>query len=82
VFFQVFIRGEALDAEPAFGPTGGLYMNDGYSVVNLGASFRPVRAFEVFARALNVFDRRYEEVFGYPAPGRTGYMGVRVAVGR
>ncbi len=81
-FTQVQLRGEALDAEPAFGPTGGLFMNPGHTVVNLGGSWRPVKAVEVFARALNLFDRGYEEVLGYPAPGRTAYVGARVAVGR
>jgi vitamin B12 transporter len=81
-FTQIQIRGEALDAEPAFGPTGGLYMNPGYTVVNLGGAWRPVKAVEIFARALNLFDRDYEEVLGYPAPGRTAYVGARFAVGR
>lgn len=81
-FAQVQVRGQALDAEPAFGPSGGLYQNDGHTVVNVGGSFRPVRAVEIFARALNLFDRDYEEVLGYPAPGRTAYVGARFAVGR
>ena len=81
-FTQIQIRGETLDAEPAFGPTGGLYTNPGYTVVNLGGSWRPVKAVEVFARALNLFDSDYEEVLGYPAPGRTAYVGARFAVGR
>ncbi|MEO5740808.1 MAG: TonB-dependent receptor, partial [Vicinamibacterales bacterium] len=81
-YTQLQIRGEALDAEPAFGPSGGLYINEGHTVVNLGGSWRPVKAVEVFARALNLFDRDYEEVLGYPAPGRTAYVGARFAVGR
>ena len=81
-FAQVQVRGQALDAEPAFGPSGGLYQNDGHTVVNIGLSFRPVKAVEIFARALNLFDRDYEEVLGYPAPGRTAYVGARFAVGR
>lgn len=81
-FAQVQLRGETLDAEPAFGPTGGLYDNPGHTVVNLGGSFRPVKALEIFVRAQNLFDREYEEVLGYPAPGRTAYVGARVAVGR
>ena len=81
-FAQIQMRGETLDAEPAFGPTGGLYTNPGYTVMNLGGSFRPVKAIEIFARALNLFDREYEEVLGYPAPGRTAYVGARFAVGR
>lgn len=81
-FAQLQVRGETRDAEPAFGPTGGLYDNPGFTVVNLGGSWRPVRAVEIFARALNLFDREYEEVLGYPAPGRTAYVGARFAVGR
>jgi len=82
VFAQAQLRGATLDAEPAFGPTGGLYTNPGHTIVNLGGSFRPLNAMEVFVRALNVFDRAYEEVLGYPAPGRTAYVGARFAVGR
>ena len=81
-FMQIQVRGAALDIEPAFGATGGLYMNPGYTVVNFGGSWRPVRPVEVFARVLNLFDRDYEEVLGYPAPGRTAYVGARFAVGR
>ena len=81
-FVQIQARGETLDAEPSFGPTGGLYTNPGHTVVNLGGSWHAAKAVEVFARALNLFDRQYEEVLGYPAPGRTAYVGVRFAVGR
>lgn len=81
-FTQVQVRGATLDAEPAFGPSGGLYPNDGHLVVNLGGTFRPVKSVELFARALNLFDRAYEEVLGYPAPGRMAYVGARIAVGR
>ncbi|HYE86520.1 MAG TPA: TonB-dependent receptor [Vicinamibacterales bacterium] len=81
-FAQLQVRGEALDAEPAFGPTGGLYANPGHTVMNVGGSYRPIKAIEIFARALNLFDRDYEEVMGYPAPGRTAYVGARFAVGR
>ena len=81
-FAQITIRGKALDAEPAFGPSGGLYQNEGHTVVNAGGAWKPVRAVEVFARVLNLFDRGYEEVLGYPAPGRTAYVGARFAVGR
>ena len=81
-FAQIQVRGETLDAEPAFGPTGGLFENPGYTIVNIGGSFQPVKAVAIFARALNLFDRAYEEVLGYPAPRRTAYVGARFAVGR
>jgi vitamin B12 transporter len=81
-FAQLQVRGETLDIEPAFGATGGLYINDGHAIVNAGGSWRPVKAVELFARALNLFNREYEEVLGYPAPGRTAYVGARFVVGR
>jgi len=81
-FVQVVMRGEALDAEPSFGPSGGLYQNPGHTVANFGGSWQPVHSIEVFARVLNLFDRGYEEVLGYPAPGRTAYAGARFAMGR
>ena len=81
-FASLIARGVTLDAEPAFGPSGGLYENDGRTVVDFGGSFRIVRGVDVYARVLNLFDQAYEEVLGYPAPGRTAFAGVRVAAGR
>lgn len=81
-FSQLDARGSTLDAEPAFGPSGGLYENDGHTVVDLGGSFRVGRGLEAFARILNLFNRDYEEVFGYPSPGRTAFAGVRIAASR
>jgi outer membrane cobalamin receptor len=31
---------------------------------------------------MNLFDRDYEDVLGYPAPGRTAFVGARVATRR
>jgi vitamin B12 transporter len=81
-FAQISVRGETLDAEPAFGPSGGLYVNEGYAVANLGAAWRVVPWVSVEGRILNLFDAAYEEILGYPSPGRTAYVGVRVAAGR
>ena len=82
LFASLEARGRTLDAEPAFGSNGGLYDNPGRAVVDAGATFRVVRGVEAFARVLNLFDRQYEEVLGYPAPGRTAFAGVRVAARR
>lgn len=79
-FAGVRARGEVLDVEPSFGAFGGLFDAAGFTVVDAGASWRFAHGVEVFARALNLFDRSYEEFLGYPAPGRLGVVGVRVAV--
>ena len=68
MFASLAARGTTLDAEPAFGPSGGLFENPGRTVVDTGGSFRVVRGVEVFARVLNLFDKAYEEVLGFPAP--------------
>jgi outer membrane cobalamin receptor len=81
-FGSIDARGKTLDAEPAFGPSGGLYENPGRGLVDLGGSIRLVRGIHVYARVLNLFDREYEEVFGFPSPGRTAFVGVRVAARR
>lgn len=82
VFSMLDARGAALDAEPAFGPSGGLYDNPGHAVVDVGGAFRLMRGVEVFGRVLNLFDRAYEEVLGFPSPGRTVFVGVRLLYSR
>ena len=76
------MRGETLDVEPNFGTFGGLYENDGYTVVNVGGSWTFLRRLTVFGRLVNAFDETYEDALGYPALGRTAYVGLRVAAGR
>jgi outer membrane cobalamin receptor len=81
-FADLGARGRALDVEPNFGAFGGLFTLPGFTVVNAGGSVRVHRAVDVFARVMNLFDRAYEEALGYPALGRSGIVGARVAVGR
>ena len=54
----------------------------GYQVWHAGASWRVVRLVEVFGRVENLFDRGYEEAFGFPALGRRATAGLRIAAGR
>ncbi len=77
-FSTVRVRGNVLDIEPSFGAFGGLFTAPGFTVVDAGASWRVSRQVEIFGRALNLFDRAYEEAYGYPAPGRLGMVGLRV----
>jgi vitamin B12 transporter len=79
-FAEVRARGEVLDVEPTFGAFGGLFESAGFAVVDAGASWRFPRGVEVFARGTNLLNRSYEEFLGFPAPGRLGVIGVRVAV--
>ena len=74
-------RGAVVDIEPSFGASGGLFDAPGFAVVDAGVSIRVHRRVELFGRGLNLLGREYEEIFGFPAPGRLGVAGLRVAVG-
>jgi len=80
-FVTIDARGETLDVEPSYGLFGGLYDNPGYATSAAGLSWRIGRA-TLFGRVTNLVDRDYEEIFGFPAPGRRAAAGVRVAAGR
>jgi outer membrane cobalamin receptor len=81
-FGHVGGRSQTLDVEPTYGTWGGLFTNPGFSSVDVGASWRIARAVEVIGRVGNLFNRSYEETFGFPALGRNAMIGVRVAAGR
>jgi outer membrane cobalamin receptor len=81
-FVQIGSRGRLLDVEPSYGTYGGLFGNRGYTSVNTGASVRLTGRVEVIGRVSNLLDRRFEETLGFPAPGRTVTIGVRIAAGR
>ncbi len=79
-FAMATLRGTTLDVEPNFGTFGGLFENDGHVVVTTGAAVTLVRSVTAYARVANAFGAGYEDVFGYPALGRTAYVGLRLAV--
>ena len=79
-FASVRARGETLDVEPSFGASAGLFDVPGFVVADAGLTWRLTPQLDLFARALNLFDREFEEVFGFPAQRRTGLIGVRLAV--
>jgi outer membrane cobalamin receptor len=73
-------RGKDLDLEPNYAST--TYTNPGFVVVSAGASRALGHGTELFARVSNLFNKSYEEAFGFPALGRTAAIGIRVARGR
>ena len=81
-FAELLQRSRTLDLEPNFGSSGGLFFSSGYSTINAGVSVPIGGRLRVFARGLNLTHRKYEETLGYPALGRSGIVGVRVATSR
>ncbi|KFI22414.1 TonB-dependent receptor plug domain-containing protein [Nitrosococcus oceani] len=47
-----------------------------YTVVNLAASYEITGSFQLFARANNLLDKQYQEVFGFGTPGISGFGGI------
>jgi vitamin B12 transporter len=52
-----------------------------YWVVNAAASYRLQPGVELFARVENLFDRRYQEVYGYEAAPITAFAGLKLTLG-
>ena len=51
----------------------------GYTVVNLAGSYDFTQYLKAFVRLDNVFDKQYQEVFGYGTSGVAAYGGIRVS---
>ena len=81
-FFRIDGRSNAEDIDPSFGASGGIMTNPGFTTADAGVTVRLLDRVEVFGRVLNLFDRSYEEIFGFPALGRSAMVGVRVASSR
>jgi len=81
-FFRVDGRGRALDIDPSFGASGGLFDNAAFVVADAGVAVDVHRSVQVHVRATNLFNRSYEEIFGFPSLGRSVVGGVRIAAGR
>lgn len=55
---------------------------DNHWLVDLTAQYRITEGTRLFARATNLLDADYEQVYGYNTPRRAAYAGVQVAFGR
>ncbi len=51
--------------------------NKSYYTVNMSVAWKPWAKTAINARILNVFDQDYQEVSGYPAPGRRFMAGLQ-----
>lgn len=81
-FVRVDNRADTRDIDPSFGANAGIFVNPGFTTADAGVSLRAFDALEIFGRVTNLFDASYEEVFGFPALGRSVMVGVRVASSR
>ncbi|NMC62542.1 MAG: TonB-dependent receptor [SAR324 cluster bacterium] len=52
----------------------------GYALVNFAVSYDFSKTIQIFARIDNIFDRNYEEVYGYGNPGAAAYGGLKFSL--
>jgi vitamin B12 transporter len=66
---------------PPFPDPSEIVVLGSYWLVDLTAAYDLSETVSVFARANNLLDEDYEQVFGFAAPGRSAYVGVRANFG-
>jgi len=74
------LNGEQLDNEFIFSTFEDRVVLDGYTLVNLAVSWAASDQLTVYARVDNLLDEKYEELFSFRSPGRTGHVGVRLSL--
>lgn len=71
------IRGEVVASSYRYDNATNTKRLGGYGVFNAGADFRVAADTTLFARAVNVFNKRYELAADYATPGAGVFFGVR-----
>jgi vitamin B12 transporter len=59
----------------------GYTRNPGYARFDLAGSYRFYRGMSIYARATNLFDKKYQDALGYSALGRDARVGLRYEFG-
>jgi outer membrane cobalamin receptor len=72
-----YFRGTALDVEPNFGASAGLFKNLGYANLGINVNYNLARGFTLYGNLRNALNRRYEEAFGFPSPLLNFVSGVK-----
>ena len=77
-----YARGRTLDVEPNLGAFGGLFQNPGFANVNVNINYRVHGNLTAYVNVRNAFNRRYEEIYGFPAPLLNVVAGLKWSLAR
>ncbi|MDR0823852.1 MAG: TonB-dependent receptor [Prevotella sp.] len=61
--------------------TGDNAVKENYGLLNVKASFHPIKLLELFVKGENLTDKKYEIMRGYPMPGFTVLGGINISLG-
>ncbi|GGA86004.1 hypothetical protein GCM10011491_11990 [Brucella endophytica] len=76
VFAEAVLNGKMVDSVYA-STLPPLVTLGSYTVINVGGSFKVNETVEIFGRIDNLFDRDYQEVYGFNTPGLTAFSGLK-----
>jgi len=76
---QALYVGKRDDEDFSFYPAQRLALG-GYTVVNLSTAYPVSGLITVYGRVDNLFNKYYEEVFGFGTPGLSGYLGAKLTL--
>jgi outer membrane cobalamin receptor len=77
-----YARGRSLDVEPSFGASAGLFWNPGYTNFGVNLNYRVRGNLTAYVNLRNALDRRYEEIYGFPAPLLNFVAGLKWSMAR
>jgi outer membrane receptor protein involved in Fe transport len=77
-----YFRGRALDVEPNYGASAGLFRAPGYTAFGVNVNCRVHGNLTIYANLHNALNRRYEEIYGFPAPLLNVVAGVKWSLAR
>ena len=75
---EVVLNGPNLDTDFSQFPAVNVTL-PAYTVVNAGLNYQLSDQVEVYGRVQNLFDTKYQEVYGYNTQGRTFYAGAKAS---
>lgn len=76
-----YVRGSVQDVEPNWGASAGLFRNPGYVNAGFNLNYRVAPGVTLYGHLRNALNRRYEEVYGYPAPLLNFVTGMKFNLG-
>jgi outer membrane cobalamin receptor len=77
-----YLRGRSLDVEPNLGAFGGLYWNPGFASAGVNINYRVAGNLTAYVNIRNAFNKRYEEIYGFPAPLLNVVAGLKWSLAR
>ncbi|MBI1992548.1 MAG: TonB-dependent receptor [Candidatus Omnitrophica bacterium] len=78
--WRLHLRATLVDNREESRATNKRERTKGYATLDGSLTFQAAKQLQVYGRIENVFDRHYDEVLGFPAPGTLFFIGGKVEI--